>query len=205
MAAKTQYLIMCWQNFSQSLHASEVWKCMPVRTKYIYKLTKFISKTKPLRGNKCISTCIDQNPTIPAFHVMNKPSENTKFISTFADLPHPKSQRGYKMYHNMCWPYPSLSSEDEKMHLHMCWSNPLPFQPRHKRPNPSHAISKCVKQAHPMVTRTQNASLLVFTKFPSMPVRIQKLSVHVKTKFISTCMDQTHPVPAITQKFSQYV
>ena len=116
-------------------------------------------------------------------------SEDTKCISTRVEKA-PLSRRGHNIYLNLCWPSSSHGSEDTK------------------------CISNCVDQTRPMTARTQNESQRVLTK-PLSCQRVHKMHLIMGwpnsslaseyTKFISTRVDQTEPIPARPLKVSQHV
>ena len=147
---------------------------------------------------KCISTCIYQNPSY------NK--EDTKWISTCVEQT-PHMPMITQNYHNMCWPNPRILARTE-----------IPLQ--HVWPNPSHTSedTTCISTrgdlAPPMAARTQCVSQLVLTKHITCQ-REHKILLNMcwpsyshaskHTKCISTCVEQTHHIPARTQNVSTRV
>ena len=86
------YLNLCWPISRQRGHKMYLNLCWP-------------NITHASEDPKCISTCVDQIPPMPARtqnasqHVLTKPLQ---------------CQRGHKMHLNMCWPKLSHVSEDTK-------------------------------------------------------------------------------------------
>ena len=182
------HLNMCWPNLS---HAS--------------------------KETKCISTCADQTPPMPAkkqnlsqYKFKINPflaNEDTNCISTYVDHIHPTKartpnvsqlvfikpislQRGQKLYFNMSWSNPSHASEDTK------------------------CISTCIDKTPPMPARTQYLSQHVLAKpFPRQRGHNMHFNMcwpnasHVSedTKWISTCVGQMPPMSARTQNAPEHV
>ena len=141
-----------------------------------------------------MSTCVDQT------HSMLARTQNAFQHVLTKSLP---CQRGNKMNLNMWWPNLSKASYYTK------------------------CTSTCVDRTHSMLARTQNASQQVLTKphicqrehkinlnSCPMTVRTQKYlniclpnPVHASedTSTISTCVDESHPMPARPQNVSQLV
>jgi hypothetical protein len=139
---------------------------------------------------KCVSTCIDQTPPMPARtenafqHVLTKPLPcqlGHKIISTFVDqtpamprrtqnasqhvltIPIPCQRRQY-MHLKMCWPNPSNASEDTKF-FSTCVdkTQPMTAWTLHVLTKQITCISSCADQADSKPARTQNASQIVLT------------------------------------------
>ena len=131
-------------------------------------------------------------------------------------------QRGYKMFHNLYWLNPTLPARTQnssqhvlkplpcprglKIYLNICWPNPRPHSSEDTK-----YISTFVERTTPMPTTTQNVSQHVLTKIiPSQ--RELKLYVNLcwpkvshdseDTKWIWTCVEQTHPMSVRTQNAS---
>jgi hypothetical protein len=124
------------------------------------------------------------------------------------------------MYLNVCW-----RKRGHKMYVNVCWPNPF------HDPEDIKSISTCVDETYPMPARTQNASQNVMTK--SMPCKrahqiyittcvkvtscqqghkiyLNLCSTYIShawedTKYISTCVEQTPPMPARNQNVTQDV
>ena len=120
------------------------------------------------------------------------------------------------MHNNLCWPNPTLASENIK-----CISTYVDQTP--PMPGRTQDASQLVDQTHPMPARTQNVCQPVLIK-PILCKGINKIHLNicwpnpscasmiikciltlVEEKCISTCVDQTHPMPSRTQNASQLV
>jgi hypothetical protein len=135
-----------------------------------------------IRYTKCITRLVDQTNPIPARTQNESQRELTE------DLPY---QRVNKMHLYM---YHFHASEDTK------WIS---------RSNPSHVSEnrKCVDQIHPMQARTQNVCQYLLTE-PIPFMRGNKIYLQFVDKtppmtaraqnFITTCVEQTHPMAAKT-------
>ena len=128
-------------------------------------------------------------------------NEDTKSLTYQLVLAiHLPSQRVHKFYLNIGWPNPLHTSEETK-----CISNCVPA-------NNTKYTSTCDDQTPPIPARTQNISQLMLTQ----PFRFQrghKMDINFDwskpahnsedTKYISTCVEHTRPIPARTQNGSQ--
>ena len=130
---------------------------------------------------KYITTCVGQTPSIP------ERTQNISWLVLTKTLP---CQQEHKMNLNMCWPIPTLATDDTKYN------------------------SSCDYQITPMSAKTQNVSRFILTKF--LPChQWHKIYLNVcwpnsshaseDTKCISTCVHQSPEMPVRTQHVFQDV
>ena len=143
---------------------------------------------------KCISTCVQQNPPMPAMtqnviqHVLNKPFPCQRRQNASQQISHmpSRTQNISQLVLTKSYPMPAKTQivsqlvlnkqlpchHGQKMHLNMGWTKPSHASDDTK------SISTCVEKTYHMPT---------------------------KTICISTCVDQTHHMLEKTQKGSQLV
>ena len=207
---------MCWptppmpartQNASRHV-LTKLIQCQRGQSQYLNMSRPNITHSS--LDTKCISTCVDQTNPIPdrtekaSQHVLTKP------------IP---CQLGHKIYLNLCW------QRGQKMLQNLCWTKPITWQLGPKiylnkcslylsyASDYNKCISTCVEESLPMPARTENLPQNVLMKL--LPCQ-QGLKMHLnmcwtntshvseQTICISTCVDQTHPMPVSTQNASPH-
>ena len=182
----------------------------------------------PTEDTKCISTCIDQTPPMPARtqntsqHVLTKPSHDREDTKCRPKTSH--ASEDTKFTSTLCRHNPSQAGEDKNA-SQLVLTKSLPWQRGHKMyldlcwPKPSHAcehticISTCVDQIPFIPARTQNVFQRVLTKLIQCKRGLKMYlilcwlnSSHAgeHRTCIWICVEQTHPILAWKQNESQH-